>query len=189
MQCYSYARVSSRHQVEKHGIARQEKAAKDWADKNGHSLIPLSDEGLSAYKGEHINKNDALGKFIAAVNAGEIPKGSILIVEALDRLSRQDILTQLNQFINLLDNDIEIVTLSDNMHFTKKSVGENWVELIISIAMMAEANKASELKGERIRAARKSKHDKTNVIITTQIPFWCSIESNSIIENEHADTV
>jgi DNA invertase Pin-like site-specific DNA recombinase len=191
MHCYSYARVSSKNQALKHGIARQEKAAKEWADKNGHTLIPLSDKGLSAYSGKHTKKG-ALGKFIAAVDAGEIPTGSILIVEALDRLSRQDILTQLNQFIGLLTSGIEIVTLSDNMHFTEDSVGNNWMELILSIALMAKANDESKLKGDRIKSARKNSHklaEDTNHIITKQVPFWCTIVDNKIEPNKHADTV
>lgn len=192
MHCYSYARVSSKHQALKHGIARQEKEAQKWADKNGHTLIPLSDKGLSAYSGKHIGKKGALGKFIAAVEAGEIPPGSILIVEALDRLSRQDILTQLNQFIGLLNNDIEIVTLNDGMHFTKDSVGNNWMELILSIALMAKANDESKLKGGRIKSARANSHklaQKSNHIITKQVPFWCDIVDDSIEPNKHSKTV
>ncbi|RCU49162.1 recombinase family protein [Corallincola holothuriorum] len=191
MFCYSYARVSSRHQVDKHGITRQVKAARVWAERNGHELIEISDKGLSAYTGKHTQKGN-LGKFIAAVGAGEIPAGSILIVEALDRLSRQDILTQLNQFINLLDNDIEIVTLSDGMHFTKKSVGDNWAELIISIAMMVKGNDESKLKGQRIKSARENSHNKADQgqhIITRQVPFWCEIKNNTVIENHHAAAV
>lgn len=192
MHCYSYARVSSKHQALKHGIARQEKAAKEWADKNGHTLIPLSDKGLSAYSGKHISSKGALGKFIAAVEAGEVPPGSILIVEALDRLSRQDILTQLNQFIGLLNNDIEIVTLNDDMHFTKDSVGSNWMELILSISLMAKANDESKLKGGRIKSARANSHKlagKSNHIITKQVPFWCTIVKDKIEPNNHTDAV
>jgi DNA invertase Pin-like site-specific DNA recombinase len=192
MNCYSYARVSSKHQVEKHGLTRQINAAKKWAEKRGYQLEELTDKGLSAYKGDHIKKDGALGGFLAAVAANKIPRGSILIVEAIDRLSRQSVMKQIKQFISLLEHGIEIVTLADNMHFTEESVNSNWTEFIISISMMAKANEESKHKGRLIKAAKVASHGKAqlgNHILTKQIPFWCFISDNKIIENDFADTV
>lgn len=192
MNCYSYARVSSKHQVEKHGITRQVNQARKWADERGYLLEELTDKGLSAYKGDHIKKNGALGKFLAAVYANEIPRGSILIVEAIDRLSRQSVMKQIKQFISLLEHGIEIVTLTDGMHFTEESVNSNWTEFIISISMMAKANEESKHKGMRIKEAKVASHAKAqlgNHILTKQVPFWCLVKDDKIIENSFADTV
>ena len=52
----------------------------------------LRDIGVSAFKGKNAIKG-ALKKFIELVEAGRIEKGSILILESLDRLSRQQVFT------------------------------------------------------------------------------------------------
>ncbi len=45
------------------------------------------DLGVSAYDRSNLER-DALGLFLEAVEAGKVPKGSILLVEAFDRLTR-----------------------------------------------------------------------------------------------------
>ena len=52
----------------------------------------MRDAGFSAFKGEHLAPAAALGKFVAAVETGRVPRGSLLIVEHLNRLTRQDVL-------------------------------------------------------------------------------------------------
>jgi DNA invertase Pin-like site-specific DNA recombinase len=192
MLCYSYARVSSKSQIEKSGISRQTKLARQWAESQGYQLTELSDEGLSAYKGHHTSKGN-LGRFIKSVTDGNIPKDSILIVESLDRLSREDISTQLAQFLTIISNGIEIVTLADGNRFSKTSIDTNWTELVISIAMMAKANEESNLKSLRISAAREDKHDKRklnpSLIITQQIPFWCTIIEGKIVPNNFENII
>jgi DNA invertase Pin-like site-specific DNA recombinase len=49
------------------------------------------DAGLSAFDGSNITRGK-LGRFLDDVQAGRIPRGSSLIVESLDRLSRQGII-------------------------------------------------------------------------------------------------
>ncbi len=45
------------------------------------------DLGVSAYDRSNLERG-ALGLFLEAVEAGKVPKGSILLVEAFDRLTR-----------------------------------------------------------------------------------------------------
>ncbi len=44
---------------------------------------------MSGYTGANI-ETGSFGRFLEAVRNGEIPKGSYLLVESLDRLSRRD---------------------------------------------------------------------------------------------------
>jgi len=63
-----------------------------WAEEHGLKLdesLSLRDEGLSAYHQRHV-KSGALGVFLAAVESGRIPPGSVPVVEGLDRLSRAE---------------------------------------------------------------------------------------------------
>ncbi|PXX33682.1 hypothetical protein NA66_1010206 [Burkholderia pyrrocinia] len=53
--------------------------------------LSLRDEGLSAYHQRHVRQG-ALGVFLRAVEDSQVPAGSVLIVEGLDRLSRAELL-------------------------------------------------------------------------------------------------
>lgn len=194
---YSYARVSSKKQIVKSGLERQEKLAKDWADKNGYTFTKaFKDKGLSAHKGNHATFGE-LAEFIAQVNGGVIPKGSILAVESMDRLSRQEILPALAQFTNFLTAGVEIYTIIDDQYYTYESVNKNPMQLLISITLMSGAHKESHTKSVHIKEARNKKHAKAivdkNTIITKQLPFWLDVKQqdniNVIGVNDYAKTV
>lgn len=74
-------------------LVRQKMACDALIAKNGWTVIgePLTDKGKSAFKSEHLSANAELGKFVAAVNSGEVSKGSVLVAERLDRLSRRPV--------------------------------------------------------------------------------------------------
>ncbi len=90
---YSYLRFSTPEQRHGDSFRRQTDAAAKYAAKHGLMLddsLRLADEGVSAFRG----KNAATGKlseFLEHVESGEVPKGSYLLVENLDRITRQNI--------------------------------------------------------------------------------------------------
>ena len=84
--CYSYVRFSTPDQIKGDSKRRQIDKARKWAVENGYEFdesLTIRDEGKSAYKGAHI-KNGNLGKFLERCKDGDIPKGSVLYVEAID---------------------------------------------------------------------------------------------------------
>src|ERR1700751_364966 len=90
---YSYARFSSRRQADGHSLERQLEIARAWYTREIAPLgLPLDDlkcdDGYSAYRGQQVTKG-SLGHFLAEIKAGSVAKGSILIAENLDRISRQ----------------------------------------------------------------------------------------------------
>lgn len=89
---FSYQRVSDPKQTRegRTGLDRQAEAFIEFCNKHGltPNSDPLVDRGLSAFHGRHRTKG-ALGAFIAAAEAGQIPPGSVLVVEDLDRFSRE----------------------------------------------------------------------------------------------------
>ena len=151
---FSYARVSSGRQVASgYGMARQDKSLdeiRDWCHREGHSLADrdvMRDAGLSAFTGEHLAPTAHLGRFLAAVETGRIPRGSWLVVEHLNRLSRQDVRKALAQFLLMLDGGINIKTWFDKREYREKSETIE-VDLITAIVHMGEAYKSSEAKRE-----------------------------------------
>src|SRR3954451_1430087 len=90
---YSYKRFSTPAQAEGDSLRRQTAMAQAWADRVGVPLdteLKLTDEGLSAYTGANQDVG-ALGAFLDAVREGSVPQGSWLLVENLDRLSREPV--------------------------------------------------------------------------------------------------
>jgi len=145
---YSYVRISSKGQIDGRGISRQVQAAQDYADKHELDLdSKLSDIGKSGFHGHHV-KFGALGNFLRLVKDGQIPIGSYLLVESLDRLSREDVLTAQSQFLDILSAGITIVTLIDGMVYHKD---KDFTQLIISLTYMSRANNESKEKSDRIK--------------------------------------
>jgi DNA invertase Pin-like site-specific DNA recombinase len=109
-QAYSYIRFSRPEQLKGDPLRRQLEGSQQWADELGLPLdTQLRDLGLSAYSGANREKG-ALGKFLALVDRVEIARGSVLIIESLDRLSREVVLDALQQFTALIQAGIVIAT-------------------------------------------------------------------------------
>src|SRR5262245_4840427 len=94
--CYSYIRWSTPQQASGDSLRRQTKAAADWAARNGFHLdtsLTLHELGKSAFTGEHRKNPDrnALAAFLRLVEQGKIPRDSYLVVEALDRITREHV--------------------------------------------------------------------------------------------------
>jgi len=181
---YSYIRFSTKAQIEGDSENRQLEATKKFCKENDLILdesTTLRDLGLSAYNGAHKTKG-ALKRFLQLVEKGNIEKGSVLIVESLDRLSREDVLTALGQFTDIIRAGIKLVTLYDNMTYDKESITKNWTQLIISITYMARANEESELKSVRVKAAKQKNRDlarTTKRAFSTSCPYWLKLNKKT----------
>lgn len=181
---YSYVRFSTPKQAQGDSYRRQLQQARDYC--MTHNLVlddkAIEDFGVSAFRGS--NRTDgALGRFIDAVKCGEIERGSYLLVESVDRLSRQAIEEALTQFLEIVREGIVIVTLSDNQVFRSGEV--DFTKLIVSIVYMARANDESEMKSRRSRAAwsngRQQARDNNKVIANSRLPSWLTLEGDKIV--------
>jgi len=115
------------------------------------------------------------------VEEGKIPPGSVLLVENLDRLSREQILDALNQFTSIIKAGIKIVTLQDGMEYDQESINQNWAQLIISITYMARAHDESETKSKRISAVWENKRSKAGnggKKLTAKAPAWLKLSQD-----------
>ncbi len=166
---YSYTRFSRKSQAKGSSLQRQTEKAQEYAKKNNLILdtnLRMADLGKSGYFGEHTKEDGALGKFLQLVQNGLISKGSVLVVEALDRLSRQAVRTALKQFMSILDAGISIVTTIDGMVYTPDYDSK---DLIISITyMQANYNQSVEKqeRGERVWKYRRQSADIKKIVST-----------------------
>lgn len=148
IKAYSYIRISSKRQMDGDGLARQLETARKYAAEHDLDLdTELQDVG-SGYHGKHV-KFGELGGFLRLVEQGKVPAGSWLLVESLDRLSREDVLIAQSQFIELLLAGVTIATLMDGQVYHKD---RDDMQLIMSLAYMMRANDESATKSKRAKA-------------------------------------
>lgn len=190
---YSYCRFSRPEQLKGDSLRRQKEASQAWCEKNGYTLddsLKLDDKGLSAFRGDNILRGK-LRAFIDAVDQGKVRKGSVLIVESLDRISRQAVGTALTMFIDLLGKGIEIVTLNPEEHFSTESINET-VKLIVVIVILSRAYEESAIKSHRLKQAWLNKRknlQETGKPITGRTPSWITLHDGAFTLNENAATV
>ncbi|RDJ17238.1 recombinase family protein [Rhizobium phaseoli] len=176
---YSYVRMSTDVQLKGDSLRRQTEESKRYCDENGLELVEdfkLQDIGISAYHGKNVAQG-ALGRFLALAQDGSIPKGSFLIVESLDRISREKPETATALFLQILQSGIHIVTLTDR-HVYKSGSG-NFTDIIVSVVIMARAYEESQTKSLRVGAAwenkRKNIHEKK---LTQVAPAWLRLSED-----------
>jgi len=128
------------------------------------------DDGVSGYTGANRTKGK-LGEFIAAVDRGEIPPGSFLLVENLDRFSREEALVPLMTLAGLKVKKIRVVILDDNkeIDLTSYSILQ---PLIQSIRSNDESARKSQLLGS---AWAKKKANALGAVLTKRVPAWLRV--------------
>jgi DNA invertase Pin-like site-specific DNA recombinase len=143
-----------------------------YAARYGLTLIDSKrDLGLSGFKGHH--RDGAMGELLAAVQAGQIARGTYLLVEGFDRLSRETVTTQLELLLSLIRAGLVVVTLQDEMVYSRESVDRDWTKLILSLSKMAVAHEESAKKSERGKAVRAHKRANAAAVkYTTVAPGW-----------------
>lgn len=152
---YSYTRFSDPRQASGHSSERQAAYAARWAAEHGLQLdesLSMRDEGLSAYHQRHI-KSGALGVFLAAVEQGRIPQGSVLVVEGLDRLSRAEPIQAQAQLAQIVNAGITVVTASDGRAYSREHLKANPMDLVYSLLVMIRAHEESDTKSKRVTAS------------------------------------
>jgi DNA invertase Pin-like site-specific DNA recombinase len=174
---FSYIRFSSPEQAKGDSFRRQSEKAKQWAKDNGYTIAKSwADLGVSGYRGRNAKAGN-FGEFLRAAKNHELPEGSVLLVENLDRVSREAPRHALRQFLDVLDVGIEVVTLTDGARFTGESLDEDssGMKLFASLMVMIRAHNESRVKGQRVAAVwsrKRSEARETSKVLTDRIPGW-----------------
>lgn len=179
---YSYIRFSTPEQSKGDSLRRQLEMSATYAKEHGITMAAESDYrdlGVSAYKGKHREKG-ALGRFIRDVEAGRVPAGSVLLVESLDRLGRDEVMDQLQEFLRLVQAGITVVTLADQQEYSREKMrGGNIAPLLISLVYMARSNNESAEKSRRIGATWEAKRKSPTKPMTSICPGWLQFDKEA----------
>jgi DNA invertase Pin-like site-specific DNA recombinase len=180
-QAYSYVRFSHPSQAAGDGFRRQAEAAAAWCDRNGVRLdtsTTLHDLGKSAFRGSNRTNPDrhALAAFLKLVEAGKVPRGSYLVIENLDRLSREHIQPALLLVLGLLQAGIRIVQLKPSeLVFDDKS---DTLPVMMMLVELSRGHSESAMKSSRIGGAWDTNRKRArgqadgHRLITSRLPSW-----------------
>ncbi|MEM1028340.1 MAG: recombinase family protein, partial [Planctomycetota bacterium] len=177
----SYIRFSSKKQASGASLARQLEATRAYCEREGLRLdetVALRDLGVSAWSGANA-ETGALARFLELVNGGEVQPGTRLIVESIDRISRQAPINAFEIMLGLLRAGIKIVTLMDQQVYDAAALNDGRAHVLL--ALMQRAHEESQTKSRRIRDALARK--KAAIIsdrkpATANCPAWLRLSDD-----------
>ena len=184
---YSYVRFSTPEQAEGDSLRRQTEAAAAWCERNGVKLdtsLTLHDLGKSAFRGKHRDDKAALGAFIRLAEEGKIPPNSYLLIERLDRLTREDVNDALEMFLRL-KKLVRIVQLSpvEVIHDRHSHA----MQLMMALVELMRGRDESQAKSERGLSAWGQKRKlarQDGKLLTRRVPAWFDLIGGELRINE-----
>ena len=179
---YSYMRFSTPEQGKGDSLIRQTAMAREWSEKHNVPLdteLNLTDKGVSAYTGANRDVG-ALGAFLNAVREGAVPLNSWLLVESLDRISREPAIDASFTMQDIIRAGVTVVDLSDNAReYNLETLrGDNGMSLMMMVMMFSRANNESTTKGARVAGAYRRKRESfagsqaLDKPYTRRLPAW-----------------
>lgn len=146
---YAYVRYSSIAQATGESVDRQISPLKQFTEETDVQIKEIIiDEGVSSYKGKNVNK----GKFkeiLDRIDSGVIRKGDYIVVESIDRITRQRVSDGVELLQGILKKGIRIYTTIDRICYSYDRE-EDDLQTIVMIALIAKrANEESMTKSRR----------------------------------------
>lgn len=181
LQAISYVRFSSDLQFGGNTLKRQGDKVTNWLKEHpAYTLVnQYSDDGVSAYKGDHLKDSGALYRLISDAEKGLYKKGTVLLVEALDRLSRQGNRATQKLVDRILSTGLSMVLLQDNPDkiYTEADLEDELTTITIAIkAGMAKDESEKKSIRHLDNWERKRVKAKSGVVMTRMCPAWLSVK-------------
>ena len=177
---YSYVRFSTPEQAHGDSLRRQMEAARGYAERHGLELdetLTFQDLGTSAFRGLNVGAGK-LGAFLDAVSSGDVAPGAYLLVESLDRISRENIRRAVATMELIVSSGITLVDLSDGekLYNSETLDGDSGFSFIMMALRFMRAHEESAMKSRRVLAAYDNKRAKAKAQVpepfTRMLPAW-----------------
>lgn len=178
---YAYIRFSSEKQSAGDSVRRQQSLIDSWVKNNPDYMLSqktYKDEGLSAFTGKHAAGD--LGRLMNDISNGSITAGDVILIESLDRLSRENISTATDRLKAILIHGVNVVTLTDQKQYNPESLNSP-MDLIMSILTAQRAHEESQSKSKRMRevwAKKRTEAEESGKVITKSCPRWLTVNSD-----------
>ncbi|WP_169926824.1 recombinase family protein [Massilia putida] len=190
---YVYIRFSDDKQAQGSSYERQLGLARNYCasliEDKAHIFF---DAGKSAFTGANVREGGELKRFYDGVESGGIPRGSTLLVEDLDRLSRAGMWKASDKLRDLTENGITVVTLRDQHTYTGKLTLSSSLTALIKQEL---AHEESAKKSERVAHSWKKRAQEARAGERIKLPLasWLAYDptnnSKYILVRERAEVV
>lgn len=200
----SYKRWSSEEQTKGDSLRRQQDLIDKFIETHpDYVVLPehqYTDKGVSSFKQIDVTKVDVkdeqqtgekitqsinratgdLARFFDNMKEGKFPRGSVLLVEQLDRLSRAKPRQAYRDFSDIIDKGITVIALGDNgKTYTAESLDANPFEIMQYFFKAWNSYEESLKKSQRLQLAWKEKKRKAlenGTAMTSVAPGWLILD-------------
>lgn len=153
----------------------------------------IYDRGKSAFRGDNARSGN-FKEILERIAKRTIRKDDFLVVESIDRITRQRVLDGVELLQGILKKGIKIYTTNDEKIYSYSDPSRDF-ETLVMIALIAQrANEESETKSKRLKASwnkRREKAQNGEVIIKagSGVPFGLRVVENrfEIVEEERQE--
>ncbi len=189
---YSYIRFSSKKQMTGDSFRRQVEMGEEWIRRHGHvpASLTLHDLGVPAFRGQNRHKG-ALSRFLEEIKAGRVKPGSILLVENLDRLSRQGVDEAYDLFKSILKAGVLIAVLKPYEHVYDHESLNDFIGILIPLLYFHLAYIESKNKSDRL--GRVWRHKREDALdgkpFDRRRPSWVDWDGQGFVLNEGAKAI
>lgn len=178
MDAILYARWSSDEQGKGSTLVRQRESCRAMAAAHGWNVIEeIVDDGVSAFRGAH-SEIGALGQFLRNAEDGVYPDGIVLVVERLDRLSRQAPEIAFGAMLRMTGAGVIVATVDGDRQYRTGQFG--MAEIIEVIVKAQLSYEESAKKSDRVGRAWEQKRSRLASgdmgILTRRAPAWLRVE-------------
>lgn len=179
-----YARFSNAEQAQGNSKARQLDLCRDMVARHGwqHSTDrELVDEGVSAFSGANRAPGGLLHSFEQQAESGRYRNGHVLVVENLDRISRQGYDAILPFLQRLTSSGVTVATVDgDRVYPAYERV--TLASVIEAVVKSELSREESEKKSRRLKAAQNRRISEAqanagqHISHTATVPAWINVE-------------
>lgn len=178
-----YIRFSTKEQEEGSSFERQRQKVDAWKKAN-----PGYDEPMENYHdlgksgtGAHIEKG-RLGALLQAVEKGMVPPGSVILIEAVDRLTRLEPMEALEPVRTIINAGITLIDLEANTRYDRESLKGDALLMFLFKARGAYEYSA-RLAGRIVDSYEtRAKDAKAGLSINRRNGFWLTGDGKLIPE-------
>lgn len=172
---YLYLRYSTQRQERGSSRERQEADCREFIARKGWNLVDpiVADLGRSAWKGDHLKKGN-LGKFAERILNGDVAPG-VIVVENLDRLSRQKPRVTQRWMEDICDRGWKIASVKGDKVYDADSLQDNIMDILDVLYQGKAANDYVETLSTRSKRSYESRLKVArvdNTAIHTVGPAW-----------------
>jgi DNA invertase Pin-like site-specific DNA recombinase len=179
---FSYLRFSDKKQAKGDSLRRQLEWGPALCRSKGWALdesFRLEDLGVSAFRGRN-SATGALSEFLVAIRAGKVVPGDILLLESLDRLSREDIDPAWELFRSILKSGVEVCTREPERHYVPADLNNLGTRIEVQAYMLRAYNESAtkSMRGKSYWEKARARWFEKKELFHKVTPAWLRLSED-----------